>query len=74
MSQFWRRWHISLISWLTDYILHASVFQFQKIWDVGDSDSSYANFLISEYGTARALTFIFGVFCRVHFKYRSNYK
>ena len=30
MSQFWRRWHISLISWLTDYIYTPLSFNFRK--------------------------------------------
>jgi len=34
MSQFWRRWHISLISWLTDYLYTPISFAFRryKLW------------------------------------------
>ncbi len=36
MSDFWRRWHISLISWLTDYIYTPLAFNFRayKIWGI----------------------------------------
>ena len=36
MAEFWRRWHISLISWLTDYIYTPLSFSFRKlrIWGI----------------------------------------
>ena len=36
MSEFWRRWHISLISWLTDYIYTPLSFKYRKfgIWGI----------------------------------------
>jgi D-alanyl-lipoteichoic acid acyltransferase DltB (MBOAT superfamily) len=36
MSEFWRRWHISLISWLTDYIYTPLAFNLRryKIWGI----------------------------------------
>lgn len=36
MSEFWRRWHISLISWLTDYVYTPLSFSFRKfkLWGV----------------------------------------
>ena len=36
MSEFWRRWHISLISWLTDYVYTPLNFTFRKykIWGI----------------------------------------
>lgn len=36
MSEFWRRWHISLISWLTDYIYTPLSFGFRryKVWGI----------------------------------------
>jgi len=36
MSEFWRRWHISLISWLTDYIYTPLSFAFRsmKVWGI----------------------------------------
>jgi alginate O-acetyltransferase complex protein AlgI len=36
MSEFWRRWHISLISWLTDYVYTPLSFSFRrfKIWGI----------------------------------------
>lgn len=36
MSEFWRRWHISLISWLTDYIYTPLSFAYRrfKVWEL----------------------------------------
>lgn len=36
MSEFWRRWHISLISWITDYIYIPLSYQLRryKIWGI----------------------------------------
>src|SRR5204862_8301340 len=36
MSEFWRRWHISLISWLTDYIYTPLSFSLRKykMWGI----------------------------------------
>lgn len=36
MSEFWRRWHISLIKWLTDYVYTPLTFAFRKykIWGI----------------------------------------
>jgi len=36
MSEFWRRWHISLISWLTDYVYTPLSFSFRKykVWGI----------------------------------------
>jgi D-alanyl-lipoteichoic acid acyltransferase DltB (MBOAT superfamily) len=36
MAEFWRRWHISLITWLTDYIYTPLSFRFRryKVWGI----------------------------------------
>ena len=58
MSEFWRRWHISLISWLTDYIYTPLSFVFRryKIW--GIVLALMITFLISGIWHGAALTFI----------------
>jgi alginate O-acetyltransferase complex protein AlgI len=59
MSAFWQRWHISLISWLTDYIYTPLSFSLRsyKIW--GIVMALMLTFLISGAWHGAAITFIF---------------
>jgi len=59
MSEFWRRWHISLISWLTDYIYTPLSFQLRKYKIWGIVIALMLTFLISGIWHGAALTFIF---------------
>jgi alginate O-acetyltransferase complex protein AlgI len=59
MSQFWRRWHISLISWLTDYIYTPLSFNFRKYGIWGTVIALMVTFFISGVWHGAALTFIF---------------
>jgi alginate O-acetyltransferase complex protein AlgI len=58
MSEFWRRWHMSLIQWLTDYIYTPLSFVLRKwkIW--GIVTALMITFLISGIWHGAALTFI----------------
>jgi D-alanyl-lipoteichoic acid acyltransferase DltB (MBOAT superfamily) len=58
MSDFWRRWHISLISWITDYIYTPLSFHFRKYGKWGIVISLYLAFLLSGIWHGAALTFI----------------
>lgn len=58
MSELWRRWHISLISWLTDYIYTPLSFSFRKYKIWGIVISLMITFLISGIWHGAALTFI----------------
>jgi alginate O-acetyltransferase complex protein AlgI len=58
MSEFWRRWHISLISWLTDYIYTPLSFTFRKYKVWGIVISLMITFFISGVWHGAALTFI----------------
>jgi D-alanyl-lipoteichoic acid acyltransferase DltB (MBOAT superfamily) len=58
MSEFWRRWHISLISWLTDYVYTPLSFSLRqyKIW--GIVIALLITFFISGIWHGAALTFV----------------
>ena len=58
MSEFWRRWHMSLIQWLTDYIYTPLSFYLRswKVW--GIVTALMLTFLISGIWHGAALTFV----------------
>lgn len=58
MAEFWRRWHISLITWLTDYVYTPLSFSFRKrgIWGV--VLALMITFLISGIWHGAVLTFV----------------
>jgi alginate O-acetyltransferase complex protein AlgI len=58
MAEFWRRWHISLISWLTDYIYIPLSFYFRKYRLWGIVLSLMITFLISGIWHGAAFTFL----------------
>jgi alginate O-acetyltransferase complex protein AlgI len=59
MSDFWRRWHISLISWLTDYIYTPLSYNLRKYKMRGIVIALMLTFLISGIWHGAAYTFIF---------------
>jgi len=59
MSEFWRRWHISLISWLTDYIYTPISFNLRKYKMLGIVIALLLTFLISGIWHGAAWPFIF---------------
>ena len=58
MAEFWRRWHISLITWITDYIYTPLSFAFRKRGMTGVVLSLLIAFLISGIWHGAALTFV----------------
>ncbi len=59
MAEFWRRWHISLITWLTDYLYTPLSFHFRKYKMKGIILALMLTFLISGIWHGAALTFVF---------------
>jgi alginate O-acetyltransferase complex protein AlgI len=58
MSELWRRWHISLISWLTDYVYTPLSFAFRKLKIWGIVIALMITFLLSGIWHGAALTFV----------------
>lgn len=58
MSEFWRRWHISLIKWLTDYVYTPLAFNFRKYGVWGIALALNLTFIISGIWHGAALNFI----------------
>ena len=59
MSEFWRRWHISLITWLTDYVYTPLSFAFRKYKVWGIVIALMFTFFISGIWHGAALTYVF---------------
>lgn len=58
VSEFWRRWHISLIKWLTDYIYTPLSYSFRKMKLWGIYIALMLTFLISGIWHGAAVSFI----------------
>jgi alginate O-acetyltransferase complex protein AlgI len=58
VAEFWRRWHISLIKWLTDYIYTPLTFAFRRQGMSGIVLALMITFLISGIWHSAALTYI----------------
>ena len=58
MAEFWRRWHISLISWLTDYLYTPLSFKFRKYRIWGIVFALMITFIISGLWHGAAITFV----------------
>ncbi|MDR2847911.1 MAG: MBOAT family protein [Bacteroidales bacterium] len=60
---FWRRWHISLTSWLTDYVFTPIAIRYRNLGKWGISIAIFLNFLVSGLWHGADWTFvIFGAF------------
>ncbi len=57
-SEFWRRWHMSLINWLTDYIYTPLSYSFRKLKMWGIYIALMLTFIISGVWHGAAVTFI----------------
>jgi alginate O-acetyltransferase complex protein AlgI len=58
MAEFWRRWHMSLINWLTDYLFKPLSFSFRKFGVWGIVIALLFTFIISGIWHGAALTFV----------------
>jgi alginate O-acetyltransferase complex protein AlgI len=58
MAELWRRWHISLITWLTDYVYTPLAFLFRKYKIRGTVIALMITFLVSGIWHAPAVTYL----------------
>lgn len=58
MAELWRRWHISLITWLTDYVYTPLAFHFRKFKIRGTIAALFLTFLISGIWHGAAINFV----------------
>jgi alginate O-acetyltransferase complex protein AlgI len=58
MSELWRRWHISLITWLTDYVFTPLSFYFRRLKKLGVVLSLLITFFVSGMWHGATLNFI----------------
>ncbi len=58
MAELWRRWHISLITWLTDYVYTPLSFAFRKYRLRGTVIALMITFMISGIWHAASLTYV----------------
>ena len=59
MAEFWRRWHISLITWLTDYVYTPLSFSFRKFGIGGIIISLMLTFFIAGIWHDAKMTYVF---------------
>lgn len=67
ISEFWRKWHISLTNWLTNYIFYPISFKLRKQKKLGTSIAIIVTFLISGLWHGIGTTFI--IYASLHALY-----
>lgn len=59
ITDFWRRWHISLTSWITEHVFYPLSFQFRNYKRAGISFALIVTFIVSGIWHGFGFTFIF---------------
>ena len=65
VSEFWRRWHISLISWFTNYIYYPVVYRFRNYKKTAAFIGILLTFLISGIWHGIGFTFLAWAICHI---------
>lgn len=65
VSEFWRRWHISLISWFTNYIYYPVVYRLRKSKKIAALAGIFITFLISGIWHGIGFTFLAWASCHI---------
>jgi alginate O-acetyltransferase complex protein AlgI len=65
VSEFWRRWHISLISWFTNYIYYPLVYRIRRHKKAAAFAGIVATFLVSGIWHGIGLTFFLWACCHI---------
>lgn len=64
---FWRRWHITLVNWLTNYIFYPVSYRYRKLGKSGLAIAVVCTFVVSALWHGIAVTFLIWAAC--HFIY-----
>ncbi len=67
VSEFWRKWHISLISWFTNYLYYPTVFNFRNLGKLSAVLGIFLTFFLSGIWHGIGLTFL--AWSILHFTY-----
>jgi alginate O-acetyltransferase complex protein AlgI len=67
IADFWRRWHISLVNWLTNFIFFPISFRFRKMGKKGVAIAIVSTFIVSAVWHGLAITFFIYAFCHFSF-------
>jgi len=65
VSEFWRRWHISLIGWFTNYIYYPLVYRLRSYKKAAALTGIVVTFLVSGIWHGIGLTFLAWAFCHI---------
>lgn len=65
VSEFWRRWHISLISWFTNYIYYPLVYRMRSYKKAAAFLGIVVTFIVSGIWHGTGITFILWAFCHI---------
>jgi alginate O-acetyltransferase complex protein AlgI len=65
VTEFWRRWHISLISWFSNYIYYPIVYRFRTYKKTAVFIGIIATFLVSAIWHGIGFTFLLWAFCHI---------
>jgi D-alanyl-lipoteichoic acid acyltransferase DltB (MBOAT superfamily) len=65
VSEFWRRWHISLITWFTNYIYYPLVYRLRSYKKAAALAGILVTFLVSGIWHGIGYTFILWAFCHI---------
>lgn len=63
VSEFWRRWHISLINWLTNYVFYPVNYKLRKFGKEAAFIAIYTTFILSGLWHSLKITYILWALC-----------
>lgn len=65
IAEFWRRWHVSLISWFTNYIYYPIVYKIRKHAQLAVLTGVFVTFMVSGFWHGIGFTFLLWAACHI---------